>query len=397
MTKREKLLAALIGMLLVTVCAVFIMQRISSLFDRRSGSVTKLEADIDKQKIAVRQGDAARKRMAEYEKRSLPSDHTLARSLYRDWLLAKAVQVGFDVVNVSPLQTKAQGELYYQHAFLVTGRGDLQELTKFLYAFYGTGYLHRVSRLSAKPIPKSKLLDLQVNVEALSLTKGPKSEKLQDVPPVRLEHKDVAKYLESIVGRNMFAPANNPPQLSAPSRQMGNRGETMSFQVKAKDPDEFDSVTYSLGGTPPEGASIDPKSGEFRWRLEKVGEYEVMIVAKDNGLPQKSAAQPVKIAVSEGPRREPPPAKAGFDPAKQSQLTAITEVSGKRQIWVTVRTEGRVLRLFEGEQLSIGSVQGMVSRIDLAAAEIKTNDGRVIVIGLGKNLMADEATSLGRL
>lgn len=387
MTQREKLLAALVGMLLVTVCALFVVQRINALFDRRRDRVANLESELQKQKDAVRRGGAAGKRMADYEKRSLPPDHALARSLYQDWLLAKAVQVGFEGVNVSPLQMKAQGDVYYQHAFLVTGRGDLQELTMFLHAFYSTGYLHRVSRLSAKPILKSKLLDLQINVEALSLNNASKSEKLQDVPPVRLEHRDAAHYVETIVGRNMFAPSNNPPTLSVPDSQTAIAGQSMSFRARASDPDDGDRVTYFLDGNPPSNARIDPQSGEFRWTPDKPGTYEVAVGAKDSGLPTKSALQVVKISVSEPPPpTDPAPVKPGFDPATQSVLTGITEIDGKRQVWVTVRTEGRVLKLFEGESLSVGSVQGVVTRIEPASVEIKMRDGRVIVVGLGKCL-----------
>jgi hypothetical protein len=101
----------------------------------------------------------------------------------------------------------------------------------------------------------------------------------------------------------------------------------------------------------------------------------------------------VKISVVEPPPPSKPP--AAFDSAKFSFLTAITESSGRWQIWVTIRTEGRVVKLFEGEKISIGSIQGTISRIDTAQAEIKTDDGRVIVVVLGKSLRPDQTTPLG--
>ena len=93
-------------------------------------------------------------------------------------------------------------------------------------------------------------------------------------------------------------------------------------------------------------------------------------------------------------RRQEAP-KPGFDVAKQSIVTGITVTSGQRELWVTVRTEGRVLKLREGDEIALGSIKGIVSRIDASGAEIKTGDGGVLTVALGKSLVSNVASPTG--
>jgi hypothetical protein len=192
-------------------------------------------------------------------------------------------------------------------------------------------------------------------------------------------------YLNSIVARNFFAPGNKPPEVTSSSTQTGYLGRNLEFRVSGRDPDPDDRLSYSFEGEAPEGARIDSESGRFEWTPSELGEYEVAFRLTDNGLPAKSATQTVKINVVEPPpEQEPPP---GFDVAGQSFLTGITEISGRMQVWITVRTEGRVLKLQEGDELSIGSIQGTLSQITAEEAQITTGNGRVIVVGLGDSLI----------
>jgi len=46
-------------------------------------------------------------------------------------------------------------------------------------------------------------------------------------------------------------------------------------------------------------------------------------------------------------------------------LTAVTEVAGRPQVWVHVRTKGETYYLQEGDPLQIGSIKGVVGPIDL--------------------------------
>ena len=93
-----------------------------------------------------------------------------ARAEYQEWLIELANNtVKLKGVNANPLMGSAHGDLYYEHPFLLSCEGDLEQLVQFLYEFYQADYLHRIKRVTAQPIPDTKRLKLGITVEALSL------------------------------------------------------------------------------------------------------------------------------------------------------------------------------------------------------------------------------------
>lgn len=394
MTQRERILASLVGAMLLVMFLIYLVNRLQGQFERRNDQVQQMEQDVARQQRILQQGSRAAKQLEEYAERSLPSDRALARSLYQEWLLERAVKSGFSGVNVSPVPGRPHGDVFYQHAFLVNGQGDLRELTQFLYQLQSVGFLHRVSRLTAKPVVKSKDLDLSITIDALSLNSAPADKKLDRPPSRTMTHGDMAHYVDTIVARNFFGPANKPPRFSSLNTQTGHPGQPVRVGLRASDPDG-DRLTYEFASQPLPGAKLDKSSGQFEWTPEKLGEYEVAVRVTDNGLPPKSDKATFKINVVNPP--PPPPAPIAFDPAKQSVVTGITEIDGKRLLWVTVRTEGRVLQLQEGDELAVGSIRGTVSRIEASHVEIKTEKGQTLSVALGKSLLASEAPPAANL
>lgn len=95
-------------------------------------------------------------------------------------------------------------------------------------------------------------------------------------------------------------PVNNPPVLSPITDMSAVVGTRLAFWVSATDPDlpYGDTLTYSVDGTLPSGASIDPQTGLFLWdipRYQTGGNYVLTFRVTDSqGL---SASLPVKIYV----------------------------------------------------------------------------------------------------
>jgi hypothetical protein len=84
---------------------------------------------------------------------------------------------------------------------------------------------------------------------------------------------------------------------------------------------------------------------------------------------------------------EPPPAPAppSFDHTKHTYVTGIVSVSGRPQVWIHIRTEGKRFRLHEGDAFQIGSLDGKVVRIG----------AREVVLDLGQSrLLAFQGQSL---
>ena len=149
-------------------------------------------------------------------------------------------------------------------------------------------------------------------------------------------------------------------------------------------------MTYSLDGSGLPNAKIDPKSGQFEWPAEKIGDYEVVVAATDDGFPPKTARQTVKIRITERPPDAPQPSAVpppSFELAKFAFVTAITESGGKRQAWISLRTEGKLLKLFEGDEFQIGEVTVKITRIAEKTVEL---DAAVLekrlLVSLGQNV-----------
>ena len=133
-----------------------------------------------------------------------------------------------------------------------------------------------------------------------------------------------------------------------------------------------------------------PRAAHFEWPAEKIGEYEVVVAATDDGYPPKTARQTVKIRITERPPDAPAAItvpKPSFDLAKFVFLTAITEAGGKRQAWISLRTKGELLKLFEGDEFQVGEVTVKISRIAEKTVEL---DAAVLekrlLVTLGQNL-----------
>jgi hypothetical protein len=161
--------------------------------------------------------------------------------------------------------------------------------------------------------------------------------------------------------------------------------------VSARDPDRLDSVVYGLDGTALDGAKIDPRTGRVELQADEPGEYELVVTATDDGFPPRTVSRTVTVAVTEEPEPEAEepvaPPKPSFDQGKFVFLTAVTEAFGRRQAWISLRTEGRLLKLFEGEQFEVGEVNVKISRIDDRAVELDSPElEQQWTVSLGQSL-----------
>ncbi|MEX0818152.1 MAG: Ig-like domain-containing protein [Pirellulaceae bacterium] len=388
MTKREKILAMLVAATLLILGGFYVVDRIMNAFDQRDSDQIALIDKLATQNRIMLQGRKAENNLRDWRERSLPEDRALAQALYLDWLGKRADAVGLDGRKVSPAAGHFEGKVYYVHRFLLSGQGDLKQLTRFLYDFYSVDHMHRIARLSIKPTATSKQLDISMTVEAISVTGAPNRKELAEPPADRLARPDVEEYVNTIIARNFFAPANQPPRVASSTSQKGHPNQPLTFRLEASDP-ESDPMSYYLEGDAPEGLEL-AKNGEVRWTPTALGDYKFSFRVEDGGLPSKSSRGSVLLAVVEPPAPAPTtPAKAAFDPATQATISGITESDGQPAIWINVRTEGKVLKLREGDEVSVGTVQGKVAKIRVQEkdAEIATSDGGTVIVALGQTLV----------
>ena len=135
--------------------------------------------------------------------RSLPSSAELARSRYQSWLLELVKQAGLKGPTVEGGEPQTSRGLYNVFNFSVGGRGTLDQVTSFLYAFYNTGHLHKIRSLSLRPLQGAEQLDLSLSVEALSLRNASRTDELTTVDSETLALPNLGDY-QPLVQRNLF-------------------------------------------------------------------------------------------------------------------------------------------------------------------------------------------------
>jgi hypothetical protein len=252
-------------------------------------------------------------------------------------------------------------DVFVKQSFSIEANGTLPQVVELLHAFYAVDWLHRITRLSLRPVKESKLLDVTINVEALSLKKASRVDKLEPRPSNRLALASRDKYYDAIVGRNLFGPRNNEPKISISGAQDVFLGREAELTIKWTDPDPLDQVYVNLIQSAVPDAKLDPATGKFTWTPKEEGKFEFTVEGADDGFPAKISNRE-KFAINVRKQNsEPPPAV--FDVAKFTMLTALLDLDGRGEVWLHVRPTGQMVTLHEGDRFEIGSVKGTVSTI----------------------------------
>lgn len=378
MNQRERNLALIVGALLLVTAGMFTWDWVSSAFQQRNRALAALDQQIEEKQQIERDGQRAAKRLRTYQTQSLPSNVESARSLYEAWLLNLVTDVDLAAPTVDGVAAPARKDVYTQVAFRIGGKGNLQQVTRFLHQLYCANHLHRIKKMILKPVGDSGQLAVDVQVQALVLPGAADSKELQTTPSQRLALADLASYERTIVRRNPFAPANQPPSLQRIGQREAAQGETFRLRIRADDPDKSGKLTYRLADGAPEGAEIDPATGEFRWTPEKLGTYDVTVEVTDDGLPSGSDTATFAINVVV------PNKDSGNEDAEFTYLTAVTD--GQRRLaWLLHRPSGRRMKLEEGDSFQAGQLHGKIGKIGSRDAQLVLGD-RTLVVAVGQNV-----------
>lgn len=134
-------------------------------------------ADREKKLAAVRRSAAQREL---WEAASLPANGEVARSLYQAWLIDVVNRVGLANPNVDSNEPSSRRGLYTLLTFSLRGRGSLAQFTELLYEFYSAPHLHQIRSVSMTPTAASGLLDISLNIEAISLPTADREDRLSE-------------------------------------------------------------------------------------------------------------------------------------------------------------------------------------------------------------------------
>jgi hypothetical protein len=384
------MLAIAVGGLGVVLALWFGWAYVDGQFRARRTKIEGLEGEIGRFEKQVLAAQRAKRKLVEYEERSLPPSQDQARFLYQQWLLARLEQAGFSEQQVRTQGSQPEGELYVKHTFIVTGKANLAQLVELLHSLYSVDYLHRITHLTVKPIKDRKELDVTFNIDAVSVTTAPEAKALHTRPSSRLTHKSKEDYLKRVLGRNLFGPPNRSPTLSVSGSKDVGINRQAELTLRGSDPDRIDKVRYRLIESAAPEARLDTATGRFAWTPRSLGKYKFLVEVYDDGYPSLTKREEIVLSVVDPLPSQPRPT---FDKARFTFLTAVTEVDGTVEAWLRIRTDDRIERLQVGQEFEIGSVKGKVESI---GAEDLTfvSDGKVRK--LDKNSSLDQAVTVAQ-
>ena len=180
-------------------------------FDANMESKTKSETE-NKQQVDAASRDL--KRLAEWQRRALPPDPVVARSLYQDWLRSLTDRARFRQAAIVANDAVAHAQ-YTRIAFHLEARARMGDLIEFMYEFYSAGFLHQIRSLNIKPVRGSHDLTVSLGIEALSLPTAECKDHLPKDAGSVLKFSKLSDYREPLVARDFFAydgPVATPPR-----------------------------------------------------------------------------------------------------------------------------------------------------------------------------------------
>ncbi len=391
MNQRERLLAMIVGGVVIVLSLQWGFNRYREGRDKRDQQIAQLESELQNANTIQLMGVSASDRINEFVSRSLPSDGDRAVGEYAAWLLMLMEASGVSDTDVKNLNSVASGDLYRAYTYRASAIGNMEEIVWLLHAFHRTDYLHRIRTMNIKPNRASGELQLQLSIDVLAMNDADPNQPPPKVPSP-LVAADVDVYAEPILNRNFFAPPNQPPRFAGTPTVEAVVGKDFSFTPRFEDPDG-DRVAVRLIGTIPDGVQIDEDSGRIRLQKNELGRVSLTVEAEDSGRPSRTVQQNLLVNVVEEPPPPEAPKRMAFDDATQAFLTALVYSRGNWVAWLTVRTKGEKLELRAEDEFEVGMVKGKVIDVTQRFVELEVDDRR-FTLRLDGNLAAAAKQSL---
>ena len=179
--RREKILAGVaLGLVGLAGLWFLLFAGDSRSDDQLLADQDKLSSEIEEKAEAAQQAARDAKRLAEWQRRALPPDPVLARSLYQNWLRSLAARANFRGTTLASNDAGVRRDQFTRISFTLHAQAKLGDLVQFMYEFYSAGFLHQIRKMDIKPIQNSRDLDVNLTIEALSLPTAVSKDRLPE-------------------------------------------------------------------------------------------------------------------------------------------------------------------------------------------------------------------------
>ncbi len=394
LSQRERLLAIIAGvmlpMFLLMVGFVWFMNSLSS-YDAK---IVELSSNIKHAKGLHAKAQASERRRSRYLELSLASSPEQAKIQYRQWLSGLAEEIfganGFTLesINGTPMTYDRKHRVGEKLSVkLNVPNADLGKMDQFLYRFYDSKILHRVSSLTATPLvaktgtseemaPTGKI-SLLFQIDSLGLADAEIAKTIPDESSGAMP-RDLAAYRAKIESRNIFGLPNNPPQFTTSAEPSEFEGRAIELGISVREPDEIDQLKFELISSEVDGAKLvqrDAKSRSAQFTTEALqpGSYKFKARVTDSGFPPKSdervftlTVKPKEVIVTKPPEK--------FNHVQETVVVAIVQdATGQTRAWIHVRTLGKTYHLGIGESFDLDGASWKLIQLDSDLLTLEVN------------------------
>jgi hypothetical protein len=376
MQRREKLLAAiLVAGIVMWQGGPLLSRAIFEPIDVRNAELDSLD-----QSIALKQTDQiavarSERQLADWRSRSLPPDPLVAQRLYQEWLTDLAQNAGFSNLKVTPQRRTQRDDAFTTVEVAVTAEATLDQVSLFLYRFYRTDLLHRVSSmdLQSKQNQGNPPLKFTLTAEGLSLSAAPPRNRLfletTLAQPLAIDDKalTVAEPIK-LPAKDKFLARVGDEYLSV-TAVTGNQW-TVERGAEASQPAAHD-VGQKLEIVPINAAAQQAAIDAYRWLVAARNPFAIP-APKVEPTPEPVVA-----------KTDPPP--PSLDPAQFAYLTGTISRGDDRKALFVDRLNNQRIVVEEGQPFSLAGIEASVVRIGADHVVLKQGEQQWR-LEVGKNL-----------
>lgn len=244
MIDREKKLAAGVALVVALWGADLGWNKYQTTLKKNQSVQQNVAQDLSTSRLATARGMRARKKLQLWQSQSLPTNVDIAQALYQDWLQQLLVDTGLKVKE-NIIRPRTSSKKFKEISFVVSAAGTLDQLTDFLYRFYQSPHLHRISSTSISPNDDRSALNISLTIDALSLNKADQTDQLAEGSSDSIQQ--TLKLLKKTIGeRNLFA-AYKPARTPEPAVTVATKAKEEPEDTEAKQA-IFSSINYGQDG-----------------------------------------------------------------------------------------------------------------------------------------------------
>lgn len=172
--KRQKVLVGIFaGLILLWQGSGIVWGIFFGPFDDRYKQIEVLDIKLKEKRDAQHKLDLSERQMRTWERRSLPPNPVVASTLYHHWILDLASSHNLERLVVTPkkISSGATNLVFTRIPVSVTAECKMDQLCKFLYDFYRTDLMHKVTQLAidSQDYKSNPTLKVTMELEGLSL------------------------------------------------------------------------------------------------------------------------------------------------------------------------------------------------------------------------------------